>query len=509
LILILLAGTCFLFLLWSAPSARSTSERAGLQASAGAPRYLPLVFRNARALPSPFVLAPAGCPMAHCDGRMSDVVALPPPAPGAQLIWHDPVTTPPGVPIGSLRGLGCSGNGSVAACSFGRLPPDFDTTRSCDPAVRDTLVVYSYGDGSAPPARLWSSGTVLNCTAFTSAPMISPSGEIIAADNRRLVRFTADGRVIWNTSITTGTPVSPVPLHNGLVVIATFGGPISAYDSRSGTRIGLLDLTSGTGRFHTTNTPAVRGNRIYVSTEFSQSPSTGRLYAIDAVLPAGYDPLDPSTYDPASVFRVAWHVDFGGPSGASPLVIGDHIFFDGDRPASDASLAPHVFAVQDLGTSGRLIWSRPMEGIMRASFAQDPRGGFWLFPTGTASDEHKWLVRLALMDADQDGIGDVLERIDVDALVGEPGLHLPSSAISIAGTSTAPVMIVGATAFSPDGTVRSTYVTAIDLNSRSLLWKVPLPSNFTQGQFPILQGSRGPRVFFTNQDNGLWVIGRP
>jgi outer membrane protein assembly factor BamB len=508
-IFLLLLGTTVLFILEPVRSAPSTSEGAASRLAATGPRYLPLVFRNGPTLPSPFELAPAGCPMAHCDGRMSDIVSLPPPAPGAQLIWHDPVTSPAGTPFGSSRGLGCSGNGRTAACSFGRLPPDFENTRTCDPAIRDTVVVYGYGDGNGSPTRLWSSGTLLNCTAFASVPMISSSGEIIAADNRRLVRFSADGRVIWDTAMTAGIPVSPVPLDNGLVVTATFGGPISAYDSRTGSRVGMLDLASGTGRFHTANTPAVRGNRIYVSTEFSESSGTGRLYAIDAILPAGYNPLDPSTYDPTAVLRVVWHVDFGGPSGASPLVVGDQIFFDGDRPFPDAPFAPHVFAVRDLGSSGQKVWARSMGSAMRASFAQDPRGGLWLFTAGTSSDENKWLIRLVLEDSDGDGVGEVVERIDLDALVAEPGVHLPSSALSIAGTARAPVMLVGATAFAEGGTVLSTYVTAIDLNGRSLLWKVQLPSNFTQGQFPILQGAHGPRVFFTNQDDGLWVIGQP
>ena len=45
--------------------------------------------------------------------------------------------------------------------------------------------------------------------------------------------------------------------------------------------------------------------------------------------------------------------------------------------------------------------------------------------------------------------------------------------------------------------------------TRTRLWRVWLPADLTAGQFSIALGEYGPRVFFTNKDAGVWVIGKP
>lgn len=414
-----------------------------------------------------FVLGSQGCPMAHCDVRMSDLAGAPAPAGDVGVAWRRDEAK------GSRSGIGCSANGSIAACSF-------------NDEAGDNLIVYGY-DGE----RLWSSGTLLNSTAWLSAPAISGDGQVIAADDTRIVRFDAAGGVVWDTATPGGRPISPVLVDDGLVVIATLGGPVSAYDAATGALVAQHRLrrngASG-ATFSTTNTPCVRGGRVYVVAEREgrNAGHEGRLVALDV--------------DRAGI-REAWHVDFGAPSGTSPLRIGDVIYFGGARPSPGraAPAEPTLFAVRDRGASGEVVWSRPIaEGKPAlASFAQDPRGGMWFFPAG---DPH--LIRVAEAD------GSEIERIDLDALVGLPGLHVPGSVMTIAGTAAEPVMLVSAKTY-----FGKSFVVAVDLVTRSAAWKALLsPVAFinrhsTAGQFAIVLGPAGPRVVFSTDDIGVFAVG--
>ncbi|MGH2543071.1 MAG: PQQ-binding-like beta-propeller repeat protein [Ardenticatenaceae bacterium] len=449
-----------------------------------------------------FELATIGCSMAHCDPRLSDRAGLVPPGAGADLIWHDLVEGVPGTFLGSSKGLGCVSNGTDVACTFGRQEDEL-----CN---RDTLIAYGYADLSGDPFRKWTSGDVLNCTAFTSAPLMDVEGGVITADSTRVVRFAANGDVLWQTVTPGGRPVSPVITSNGIIVLATSQGPIYAYDNQTGALIDNLILTEGSGRYDTNNTAAVRDNRAYITTDHRHSSMHGRLYAVDVVLPEGYDPTDPSTYRDADILQDVWYVRVGGPSGASPLVISDTVYFDGDRLTPESPYGPHIFAVRDEGSQGTIEWTLPMPGDLRASFAEDPRGGLWAVPTGALlPDENELLTRIAAEDLDGDGQGDVLETLSLDMLVDAEGIHVPTSAMTIAGDPADPIMIVGTTARDEAGNPMSTFVLAINLNARSLLWEIALPGASTAGQFPIALGEYGPRIFFTNRTRGTWVIGEP
>jgi hypothetical protein len=429
-----------------------------------------LTSRTSGAVVSP-VVTPAthGCAMAHCDTRMSDHAnAVPPLAETTSIQWHDAAAP------GSLFGLGCSSNGAIIACTY-------------TGSGGDNLVVYD-----ASGARLWTSKTALDSLAWTSAPLITRDGTIIAADDRVVVRFGSDGTILWQTATPGGTPISPVVTASGVIVLATKGGPVSAYRGSDGALVGTLVLKADpadTEIFETVNTPCVLGDRVYVSTQRTNDPaSTARLVAIDVVERA------------PTPLREAWHFEFGGPSGGSPLRVGSTIYFDGDRLHPGDPKAPRVFAVRDDIVSPRQLFAVPVTGSIQASPSQDPRGGFWVFPTGAGATA---LLHLDAID------GHEIERLDLDALIDAPGVHQPSSAVTMAGTFERPVMLVAATALRTGG---ASYVTALDLRAQALLWKVQLADartvDWTASQFAIAQDASGaPLVVFPGLFSGAYAVG--
>jgi hypothetical protein len=417
-----------------------------------------------------FAPAARGCPMAHCDPAMTDRVEMRAPSKAAST-WFDQRAA------SASQGLGCSGNGVVAACTFG----DRSGGRT-----RPYLKAYD-----AAGKVLWSAGRALNSWAWTSAPMVDRAGGVIAADDSALVRFAPDGTVRWSERTPGGAPISPTRTANGTIVLATSGGPISTYAPDSGRRLATLDLrdTLGglPGRFDTRNTPAARGNRIYVSTEFepdgggSDPNHHARLYAIDVH---------------ADSLRVAWYHEFGARSGASPLVIGNLVIFDGDRETPSSPSEPRFFALRDNGAAPSLQWQYPLGGPGVASAALDPRGGAWVFAFGKPT-----LRRLSTSD------GAVVQTVDVDALVGEPGIHAPYSAMSIAaGPGRQPIMLVSARA-----SQASVYLVAIDLVKEKVVWKHRLTGdvrrNTPMGQFPILARPGGGRTVVFSTKSGIRAVG--
>jgi len=444
-----------------------------------------------------FILPEWGGGMVHSDPHLSDYVRLPVPKNNVEILWH--CTGLVGEKTGSL-GNGISGNGKIAACTFA--------------GKKDTLVIYDY-DGN----RIWSSGDLLNFWTVSSAPMVDIHGRVIICDNKVVVMvdtfdYDNDSKIVeWVSELPYGgLPWSPVITEDGTIIIATERGPIYAFNSSDGSliackylgeneRIRFLDRLlriDGKGSFSTINTPCVKGNRIYISTHYEGPRGMptllrhARLYAVDI------DSDNPNVDDRLSE---AWYFEFGGPSQASPTLINDTIYFDGYRSKPSLRRDPHVFAVTDKGDHCEEKWSVPYPRVTYASFAFDPRGGFWYVdPLGGL------LVHFSTED------GNILEKIVIDERVQEKGIHVPSSVMTIFGNDTNPVLIVSATALRP---IRAnSYVIAIDLSANnSLLWKVKLFEgplrliDLAFGEYTILMKNGEPRVVFGSFGDGVWAIG--
>jgi outer membrane protein assembly factor BamB len=421
-----------------------------------------------------------GCPRAHCSPGNKDLAYLPPPGPNAEIVWHH--NDFGGEKTGSYGGLGCSGNGLIAACTF----------RNSQGYAN--MIVYNYNG-----TRLWHSGFLLDSGAYASAPLILGDNEIIISDTQKVIRFGNDGSVIWRTDLPYGgLASSPVITKDGAVILASGRGPIYAVDSASGEILSTLFVRKSDtdpGYFDSVNTPALYGNRLYTLTQHQidgvPSPDNlGRLIAID---------IDRNAPDMADRLKVAWYYEYGADSRSSPLRIGDVILFEGLRPEpGPGEEDPHIFGVRDDGASATELWRKRLPSMAFVSFARDPRGGFWHFIKGG-----KWWIRRSVLT------GDVLELINLDDLVAEPGLHSPTSAMTVTGDKNNPITLMGVADWSGNG---DAYLIAVDMQQRNLLWKVlisPGSETLLPGQYPVLTNGLDTRVVFSSTNNGVWAVGEP
>jgi hypothetical protein len=407
-----------------------------------------------------------GCAMAHCNSAMSDYQGM------QALRAHDvSVQAHDWLSGGSDKGLGCSSNGRVAVCSY--------------KSNRDSVIAYS-----PQGLRLWASRDLLTLNSFTSAPMIDSDGSVIAADDTHLIRFSPRGDVVWKTTTTGGYPVSPMQTASGVILLATALGPVSIYDSRTGALLGsrYLYQEGGTGNFfETLNTPCAIGNRVYVSTQLNEASSKiGRLYAIDV-----------DTTDEVTPLKVAWFWEFQAPSGASPTCLGNTVYFDGAGLTPRGPALPVLMAVEDRGERPAMRWHQIVASNIPASVAHDPRGGIWVI----CADYSK-IRRYSSLT------GTTIETYDVGDFFKGGGKYVPSSAMTISGDRERPVMTVGIIGADSG----QNYVTAVDLTTRSVLWKQNISllyNDHTAGQFPTVLDRRGRSVVvFSGWNTGAFFVGR-
>ena len=410
-----------------------------------------------------------GCPMAHCTRHLANMVRVVAPEVGS-IARYDALSD------GSNKGLGCSSNKSVVACSFNAATPP-------------NLIVY---DANGLRVFEDSSG-ILNSSAYTSAPIVFESGKVLAADDTNLVLFHEDGTLAWKSAKPDSSdPLSPILIRADIVMLATSeGGTMSTWDLRNGKLLSTYRLSrpQECGDYDTVNTPTADGTRAYVLVNCHADPSKGGLVAIDVDV----------TTDARGTMTPAWFFAFTGPSGASPMFYGGALFFDGVNPRD--STQGVFMGVKDLGTSPQLIWSREFSSVFAAGAAKDPTGGIWVFPKSTPN-----LYRLNEPD------GAILQTITLEPLPGTVGPYQASSALSMSLTSTGdPVLMFGITSQTSG---EPAAVMAQNVATNTTLWQTTITfnddGNDTAAQFPIVWNSEGlPRVVFPGSKFGTFFLGQP
>ena len=299
----------------------------------------------------------------------------------------------------SNAGIRCAGTDQATP-----TPPGYTPT----PCPGAPTPCRAYVFALSPTGVLrWTSclgGGTTNCylsaEAYVGAALLDHNGASYVSDDSFLTSFNALGTPNpgW---VPTPLPLpSPTPqvgqvnnpaaavvswnmTDSGYLVGQAYAGYMLALNPNNGQVTGQVDLrdtlilngTATPGRFISTNTASVAGNRVYSVTQFcpdSMTPSAcatplnyndGRLYAFD---------VDPAT----GILAVAWYWDFdnyagssgavgSGPSGASPMVFptgtappGNLIYTDGAllmataTPGAGGStptpvVDPLLFAVKD------------------------------------------------------------------------------------------------------------------------------------------------------------------
>lgn len=460
------------------PSHAGWGQRPATGASAMAARQRPHMDRHAwwaggsRSVTG--VTPAAGpCSMAHCDPRLSDDEQATIPTTGVSVTWALSTTA-----VVNKIGLGCSTAGRLAVCA-GTSPTD---PFSYGPA-------YVSGIDALTGHRLWTSGSQLNGTVVYGAPLIDQWGNSYVSDDNYLMSFTVAGVVRWKVPNPAGAAFFSFNLtSSGYLVGQGRAGPLVVADPRTGAVTGQLLMTDTvdgvSGVYEANNSVSVMGNRVYITTQFCPFtgclPGTGaftpgRLYAVDVV---------------NGVPRVAWHWDYAGPSGASPLTIlepgGTTIYFDGAGLHQGDPHHPWLFALQDTSSGPQLLWATDMTasygipyvyGIL-ASPARDPRGGLWVWVT--------WDPRLFRFD---EMTGTLRQVLDVGALLNRPG-YVPSACMSTIVNAGDPVMLEGA--WKPGSAQSATYLLAVDLSGGRLLWQLAAgvgPASYFGGQFALAENA--------------------
>jgi hypothetical protein len=340
-----------------------------------------------------------------------------------------------------------------------------------------------------------------------SVPIILADGTVIAASRDWLMRVDPiAGRVLWKSrKPDAGNPISPVLIGTAstMVLVSTTvdngggGGPaeVSVWDVAAGTLLwhqSLRDASNGR-TYQTKNTVPVSGSRAYVSTEALEDQSDGRLYALDV--------CESAACGGRGALNVAWHYDFTGPSGASPLVIGSRVFLDGRSALRQGVL----LAVDDLGASARMAWRKTTPEPSNVSPAQDPRGGMWV-------NAYKSFT-LVRMDTNT---GATLQQVDLSAVLGLPASYVTASALTLSRDSTGGVVLTIGVVSLSDNTA-PTYLASVDVSStpgglRRWLYRVApnLKTNAALGQFPVVISPTGARrVVFQGKVSGTVFVGDP
>jgi len=511
--------------------------------------------------------APGWCSMAHCNNQMTDFTPVTPPGinAGVSIVNRDTAR------LGVAGGLGCVSNGTNLACAY-RETPDAVVYYDANGNVlwtsgnlldgntyKNTPIIQA--DGSVVIGddqhliKFNQDGTVAWSTSTPEGAPISqvttPNGAIFTASHpvavdtcpqnscNLLVTVNNPGSQYTTAAVTltggdcpgatasatiSGGQVTAVAITNQGTncfiapdVIITGDGveaqanaqllapaPLAVYNGTSGALLGSLFLySSGTSGsyYETINVPCVGNgsypNRVYVSTNLSINQSQGALWAVD---------IDPTNL--ANPISPAWSVIFAGPSGASPLCIGDNIYFDGAGFVPGDNAGTTIFGVQDNRASATMLFHDSLGAgtpPVTCNFAMDPRaaGGFWHEVQYDPNIYHR------------DGTtGNIIETIDVSSLLAAsgalPATYWMSGVFNTVGTPDHPYMIL------PESDINyvASYLTMLDITDSSLVWALPLypgnspfPSDSFEGEAAIVMNANSqPVLAMATRYNGAFFL---
>ena len=191
---------------------------------------------------------------------------------------------------------------------------------------------------------------------------------------------------------------------------------------------------------------------------------------------------------------------FHGPSGASPLCVGNDVYFDGAGIVPGDDVGTTIFGVQDNGSSGVFLFQQALGAgtpPVTCNFALDPRsvGGFW----------HQIEYDPNIYQRDFN-TGNLIETINVSNLLTAAGApqttYWMDGAFSTYGTPNQPYFILQEAAH--PGNLG--YLAMLDISSQGLVWTVPMAGNDTAGYDS--PGGDAVLVVDSNQNPVVVMAGR-
>lgn len=513
--------------------------------------------------------APGWCSMAHCNPQMSDFVQQMPPGINGSVYVKTSDQFNAGVSVGD----GCIGNGARVACAYRQswnALTVFDGNGNMLWGSGGLLDNHTYSglpimqaDGSVVAGDdqhligFNPDGSVAWITPSPGGTPIglvpTPNGAIVTATASQQLNQCWQGNCTLAFNITNGgsgyTTASVILAGGycpGATATATISGgaitavaaasqgpdcdvapdaivigdgrgaavsavlnaaaPVIVYGAATGGVVGSTYLyqTGNSGPYYATiNTPCVNNgsypNRLYVLTGLASDQTQGAIWALD---------IDPA--NPASPITPAWNLIIHGPSGASPLCVGNQIYFDGAGILPGDNVGTTVFGVQDNGASGAFSFQTalgPGTQKITCNFAVDPRpvGGFWHQVQYDPNIYHRDF-----------NTGNLIETINVSNLLtasgAPPSTYWQAGIFTEYGTPAQPYLMLPEAAY-PNKPGSAGYLAMLDVNAQRLVWTVPLAGNDLAGfdspggdAVLVLDSNQNPVIVMSGKQTGAYFI---
>lgn len=445
--------------------------------------------------PHGVTLSTSGCPMAHCSPQIDGAENIDVPTNGAYSAWQFTQRR-----VGFSTSLGCSTGQYLVVCA--------GTNLQTDKNAFDSAYVHAF---DLQGHVLWDSRRLLDQFVAGGVPLIDSQDNSYLSDNYSIVSFSPEGVVRWRVP----NPANMVVVSFNLLPSGWLVGQagiglgrslVMVINPQTGAVASNLDLAAtlngSPGDWATANTVAVVGNRLYTVTQLQSFSKSGANNELDPLNHARIYAID---IDANGHLHVAWHFDFQGPTGGSPLVIpGPHTIIYDDGTGLHPGDPQHVmlFGIEDMGTRPNLLWANdltqsygvpyPSNAVapgIQAAPAHDPRGGVWVW----SRFDHRVFRFDELTGAH-------MESLSIPDLTGDPGAY-PDATIDIAANDGNPVMFIGVLG----GVQHPNKVAAIDLNSDKLLWAQSVGTGAEAapyGQFPLAVTGAGHVVLIAPISDG-------